>query len=528
MAWAIATRKAEGGGRPRFVPGGSRLGKSLIALNLAGLVILVGGSLVLNELRQGLIETRLESLSSSAELLAEVIAEGATRGDPEPVLEPIAALVLARFVPSGQRARLYDENGLLVADSYVVSEDVEVRELPPARRPDEPARGEDLETKTERAAKARAALRAEVEQALRGQTVSGLRVTEDGGQVVSVSIPVQRVQAVLGVLTLEAGDVDKIVWAQRVALMPFAVVALLVTLLSSILLHRLVAQPILRLAAAADQVRTNRARAISLPDLESRQDEIGNLTRALESMTDTLSTRMDAIERFAADVSHEIKNPLTSIRSAVETLDYVKDEKGKARLTEVLKADVRRLDRLITDISNASRLDAEMSRDTPRPIELDRLLAEIVQVYEGGRREGEAAVRLIAPEAGDWRVMGREGPLGQVVRNLVDNARSFSPAGGEVRLSLHRDGADALRPVRLVVDDDGPGIPPENLETVFQRFYTSRPKGAAFGGNSGLGLSIARQIVETDGGRVWAENRLDSEARTMGARFVVALAGVRS
>jgi len=239
-------------------------------------------------------------------------------------------------------------------------------------------------------------------------------------------------------------------------------------------------------------------------------------------MTETLSDRMDAIEAFAADVSHEIKNPLTSIRSALETLDLVKDQSQRDRLTALLQADVKRLDRLITDISNASRLDAELSRDRPRPIDLNILIGDIVGIYETTAKPGEASV-VLTPGTGDTRVLGRDGPLGQVFRNLIDNARSFSPAGGQVRVELHRNEADPARALSVTVEDDGPGIPPDNLETVFERFYTSRPKGTVFGANSGLGLSIVRQIVEAHGGQVNAENRLGPDGSVAGARFRVDL-----
>jgi len=511
--------------RPAWRFGGSRLGRLIVVLNLAGLLILVTGALVLNELRRGLVQTRLESLSVQGELIGNLIAETATQGAPEPMIEPgVAALVLQdAFVPRGQRARLFDADGNLIADSYLVSQRIEVSPLPPARKPGEKAPSRENEKdEAERLAVARAALEAEVARALKGEKVAAVRRSETGDNAISVSIPIHRVQAVLGVLTLEAADVDEIIAAQRMALLPFALVALAVTLLSSLLLHYFVVRPILRLSVAADQVRLSRARAISLPDLEERQDEIGDLARSLQTMTETLSTRMDAIDRFAADVSHEIKNPLTSIRSAVETLDLVKDDKAKARLAGLLKQDVQRLDRLITDISNASRLDAELSRDTPRRVEIDRLLTDIGAVYKNSRKKDEPKVRYGADGEGPFCVAGREGPLGQVFRNLIDNARSFSPPNGEVRVALDRSG-EPDTPVRVRVEDDGPGIPPANLETVFQRFYTSRPKGTAFGGNSGLGLSIARQIVEAHGGRIWAENRAGEDGAVQGARFVVEL-----
>ena len=337
--------------------------------------------------------------------------------------------------------------------------------------------------------------------------------------MVSVSIPIQHVQQVLGVLTLEANDVDAIIARERKALIPFILIAIAVTLSSSLLMTRLIAQPVRRLARAADRVRLAGARAISLPDLARRDDELGDLTRSLEAMTQALSERMDAIESFAADVAHEIKNPLTSLRSAVETLDLVTDPVARDRLLGILKNDVQRLDRLVTDISNASRLDAELSRDAPRTVDLERLIADIVNLYQATAKPGDVGVVFHPPGSIDAvTVLGREGSLGQVFRNLIDNARSFSPAGGEVVVALQQ----AAGRVIATVSDSGPGIPPENLETVFERFYTSRPKGAAFGGNSGLGLSIARQIVEAHGGTLKAQNRV-VDGKVIGAIFLLIL-----
>ncbi|TPW04720.1 MAG: two-component system, OmpR family, sensor histidine kinase ChvG [bacterium] len=508
---------------------GSRLGGLILALNLLSLLILFVGALALNEWQRGLIEARQQTLTAQGELLVTVLGnEDITRGDPQPALDPFMAseLLIDNFIPEGQRARLFDIDGLLVADSYAVTEVIPGEPLAPAlpagtppARTDPVAESRDA-TALERA---RSELAAEVEQALDGEAQAGLRRSESGDRVVSVSIPVRHVQQVLGVLTLEAGDVDETLAAQRRALMPFALVALAVNLLGSLLMHLFVARPVMRLSAAADEVRLQRARAISLPDLEGRKDEIGDLARSLETMTETLSDRMDAIEAFAADVSHEIKNPLTSIRSALETLPLVKTAAQREKLTNLLQQDVRRLDRLITDISNASRLDAELNRDRPRAIDLTQLLTEIVGVYESGLKPGEAHVIFEASAGDHVQIMGRDGPLGQVFRNLIDNARSFSPPGGSVRLTLGRDDLDPDRQVRVRIDDDGPGIPAENLETVFERFYTARPRGTAFGANSGLGLSIVRQIVEAHGGLVRAANRPDEAGGVAGARFEVAL-----
>ncbi len=555
MASVTDTAKAERPARPerhqarleltrklnRF--GGSRLGGLIFALNLLSLLILLGGALALNEWSRGLVGARQDSLVGQAELLANVLADKQyTVGEPTPQFNSEKAPLLLRdiFIPEGQRARLYDADGVLFvdsvglepgalelkpfADSYAVTEVIPGAPLPPARpagTPVRPVPAKEEASANARQMRARKELVEEVNAALAGTIQKTVRHNEEGGRVVSVSIPVRHVNQILGVLTLEAGDVDQILAAQRKALIPFALVALAVNLLASVLLHLFVARPILRLSAAADQVRMQRARAISLPDLEGRRDEIGDLAKSLETMTETLSDRMDAIEAFAADVSHEIKNPLTSIRSALETLALVRTDEQRDRLNALLQADVKRLDRLITDISNASRLDAELSRERPRPIDLNVLIGDIVGVYETTMKPGQAHV-VLSPPSDDLRVLGRDGPLGQVFRNLIDNARSFSPQDGRVRVAVERVSTDPNLAV-ITVDDDGPGIPSENLETVFKRFYTSRPKGAAFGANSGLGLSIVRQIVEAHGGRVQALNRTNAEGVVSGARFVVEL-----
>ena len=543
MASDTATASPDPEARPRrrWWPQGSRLGRLIIALNLLSLAILIGGALTLNEMRRGLVNARIESLITQGEWIARLVDDAATVGEPEPALQPERAATLLQLLhlPRDARVRLFDKSGKLITDSYFVADRVEWAPLPPARRPGEKPKAESPSDAEQRAGRA---LQAELAIARGGEIVKGRRVTENGEQVISVSLPIKRVRATVGVLTLEAGDVDEIIARERASLIPFILIAVGVTLLSSVLLTVLIARPVLRLARAADRVKAARARSLSLPDLARRDDEIGDLSRSLEDMTETLSERMDAIESFAADVAHEIRNPLTSIRSAVETLDLVGDGPARERLMGILKQDVGRLDRLVTDISNASRLDAELSRDAPRAIDLGGLLTDIAGVYEASARPGEASVALSIEAGEPVIVSGREGPLGQVFRNLIDNARSFSPPGGQVRVTLGRDRGQA----RVLVEDDGPGIPPDNLETVFERFYTSRPKGSAFGGNSGLGLSIARQIVQAHGGEIHAENRhetgerpdersarkrerpIKSDDKIVGARFVVVLPERRS
>jgi two-component system sensor histidine kinase ChvG len=536
MASAIATANPETGPKVRQgwrPPPGSRLGRLIILQNLFGLAILIGGALAMNELSKGLINAKIDSLKTEGAYIANVLEQTATRGEPEPALDAENArdTLEVLFISPGQRARIFDASGGVIADSYVIADRVERKPLAPARK-----RGafqlrwlmQDTDARPEAVAKAKADLAREIEEALKGQPVADLRRAQNGARVVSVSLPIHHVQAVLGVLTLESGDVDQIITAQREALIPFILIAVGVSVASSILLSRLIARPVLRLARAADSVTLARARAISLPDIARRDDELGDLTRSLEAMTSTLSERMDAIERFAADVAHEIRNPLTSVRSAVETLDLISDPVGRERLTNILKNDVGRLDRLITDISNASRLDAELSREEPKPLNLETLLSDLCGFYSQTAKPGEAPVRFIPPDTLEpITISGREGPLSQVFRNLIDNARSFSAIAvkpdPEVRIALRRIGRQAV----VTVEDDGPGLPPENLETVFERFYTARPKGAAFGGHSGLGLSIARQIVDAHGGLIRAENHTDGSGQVLGARFEVALPEAR-
>ena len=500
----------------------TNLGRLVFALNLLALLVLVAGALVLNEFSQGLIETKKDSLSAQASLMGEVVAELATLGEPEPRMEPSAAIVLERFLVRDQHFLLYDIKGHLIADSFLVSDNIDSRDLPKARKSGtKPAQNLNQKTIAMRE-RARLSLKTQVDEALSGQDSAAVRRNERGEKVVSVAIPLKHVNMILGVIVLESGGVEDIINKQRQALFPFILIALLVNIASSIAINWIVSGPVQRLSLAADRVRLQKARAISLPDIEGRRDEIGALARALSSMTATLSRRMDEIDRFAADVSHEIKNPLTSIRSALETHALLKDEEKRSRLMAVINQDVKRIDRLVTDISNASRIDAEMARITPQTFDFARLIDNLCQTYFD---DDPMSVSVqFDNQLGDEKALisGSEGPIGQVLHNLIDNARSFSPPGGCVKLTLSSD-KDAPNRLKLLVDDDGPGIPPENLETVFERFYTSRPKGTRFGNNSGLGLSISRQIVDAHLGQLTASNRLGDDGAIKGARFTLRL-----
>jgi two-component system, OmpR family, sensor histidine kinase ChvG len=304
----------------------------------------------------------------------------------------------------------------------------------------------------------------------------------------------------------------------------------LVTILLSVLLAGTIAEPIRRLSAAAERVRRGINKRVEIPDFTARRDEIGHLSGALRDMTSAMYNRIDAIEAFAADVSHELKNPLTSLRSAVETLAIVKTDEQRARLVEIVKHDVRRLDRLITDISDSSRLDAELARTDTHPLDVSRLLGAITSLSNETRKENQAEIELhVLPVPKDvepdqaYVVLGHDSRLSQVFRNLTDNARSFTGENTRIIMRVRRIGNE----VDVRVEDSGPGIRPDNLERVFERFYTDRPE-QSFGKNSGLGLSISKQIIDAHKGRIWAENRLGravpgGERPILGARFVVRL-----
>lgn len=537
MASVTATtrleRQAEGPGvlgEPKPIKGlfASRIARLILLGNLLALGILTAGALVLAELRAQLIQAKIESLATQGELVANVLAEAATVGEPQPALiEERARQVLQRLLlPRATRVRLFRPDGGLIADSNLLADRVDERRLPDLRENRPGAAGAAataggfrlLPWRPERT------LTDERARAAQGYIVAGQRISEQGERVVSVSLPIQRVQAVVGVLTLEAGDVDDILMAERRAMLPFVLASAAVILLSSVMLALGIARPLRRLADAADRLRRTGATRLVLPEVSRRKDEIGDLGQALERMTAALADRIDSNERFAADVAHEIKNPLTSIRSAVETARTVQDADSRARMLGIIAADVGRLDRLITDIARASRLEAETARGAAERVDLAQLLAEITDIYTATRAPNDPVVTFKGPPPSDCIVAGQPGPLGQVFRNLIDNAKSFSPPGGAVTIAVESVRRREGRIVRATVSDQGPGIPPANLETIFERFYTDRPKGAAFGGNSGLGLSIARQIVDAHKGRIHAENIPGlEEGQSLGARLIVEL-----
>ena len=531
----------------------SSLTRRILFLNLAALCVLVIGILYLNQFRDGLIEARVESLMTQGEIIAGAIAASATIEtdsisiDPEKLLElqageslgpgsdqldsldfPInperVAPVLRRLIsPTRTRARIYDRDANLLLDSrHLYSRGQILRYDLPSVDEEEPDfldriqkfvsdlfRRTDLPIYREQPGGNGAAF-PEVMNALTGVPSTLVRVSEQGEQIVSVAVPVQRFRAVLGVLLLstQGGDIDKIVAAERKVILRIFGVAALVNVLLSIMLASTIANPLRRLAAAAVRVRRGVKNREEIPDFSDRQDEIGNLSVAVRDMTNALYARIDAIESFAADVSHELKNPLTSLRSAVETLPIAKTESSRNRLMEIIQHDVKRLDRLITDISDASRLDAELAREDAGRVDLKKFVTDLVGVSrDSGRHrkvvEIDFKVAKLPQGAKDYFIVGHDLRIGQVITNLIENARSFVPEGtGHIEISLERVGKFNI----VTVEDNGPGIRADSIERIFERFYTDRPSGEAFGQNSGLGLSISRQIVEAHGGTLTAEN----------------------
>jgi two-component system, OmpR family, sensor histidine kinase ChvG len=515
-------------GKKRF----SALTRRIIFFNGIGLLILIGGVILVQSSRVGLVDERLAGIKQQALIVANTLAEYTTNEETQRVKVNEAEPLLRELIaPTSLRARLYGTDGKLEIDTrnLLARNVVQTVELPPldfwSRMRSAWDRFYDGVMGVRPFAKLQPYFEAgkdgrvysEVNSALSGDTATAERVDERNKLVLSVATPVQRFKAIYGVLMVstESGDIDDILREERATLMEVFLVGLIVMVLSSLYLAGFVAQPVRRLAEAAENVRTHRAGREAIPLMLDRGDEIGDLSESLADMTRALYDRIDTIESFAADVAHELKNPLTSLQHAVEMLGRAKDDDARGRLMAIVHNDVKRIDRLITDISDASRLDAELSRETGEPVDLTHLLQTIVEVYRLTElpRGIEIALTLDLPEHAI--VIGRDERLGQIFRNLIDNAISFSPQNGTVSIAARAQDGN----VRVRVEDEGPGIPPENLESVFKRFYTERPADQGFGKNSGLGLSIARQIAEGVGGRIWAENRNDRS----GARFIVEL-----
>ena len=498
----------------------------------------------------------MESLTTQGRIIAAALGEAAVsiaESDDEEAddrLAPDASRqVLRRLVePARLRARLYDYDGTMLADTRMLgsgsfSVDIDIL-LPPGTPPNVLQNALDaaidlltggigptdldLPLYRERA-QTSARDYEEAVAALGGETGTAIRRDGGGHLSISVAVPVQRFRQVLGALQLTSDglNVENSLRAVRRDILHLTAGVLAITVLISLYLAGTIARPIRRLARAAERVRlggrtsiggtlgAGQALATAIPDLSKRGDEIGDLSASLRAMTEALARRLDSIDRFAADVAHELKNPLTSLKSAVETAARVPDPAVREKLMAIVLDDVQRLDRLITDISGASRLDAELSRADAETLDVAALLEGLCDALAAVAKEGQAKPVYDGPSGGGLFVSGVADRLTQVFRNVIGNAQSFSPPGADIRVGVSRDrGWIVVR-----IDDEGPGIPEDKLEAIFDRFYSERPANEKFGTHSGLGLSISRQIVEAHGGTIAASNRLDKQ----GARFTIKL-----
>ncbi|MHA6732078.1 stimulus-sensing domain-containing protein [Devosia sp. A369] len=541
----------------------SSLTQRIIVLNMAGLLVLVVGILYLNQWRAGLIDARVQSLRVQGEIIAAAVAASATvdsdvisinpdrllqlQGDGtvsslsyfDPMLEfpinpeRVAPLLRNLITPTKTRARIYDQGGLMILDSdniYARGEVMrQLTEPPPGGNfflwdwwngvlswvpgdnyPVYQEYGVDEGSRYP-----------EVASALQGAAADFVRVDGQNQLIVSVAVPVQRLRAVVGAILLSTapGDIDSIVAQERWGILRIALIAAAVQVALSLLLAGTIAGPMRRLAAAAERVQTAGNARAEIPDFTDRPDEIGHLSGAFRRMTDGLYNRIEAIERFAADVAHELKNPLTSLRSAVETLPLAKRPEDRERLNAIIQHDVKRLDRLITDISSASRLDAELARDSSERVDVEKLAEAMVSIQKDMALGRGVTVELVKRSGKGPAVLnGHESRLAQVLANLIDNAVSFSPEGGVVRVALATDADD----ITVTITDEGPGITGDSTK-IFQRFYTDRPDAESFGDHSGLGLSISKQIVDAHKGTIRAHNRTDRS----GAVFTIVLPRAR-
>ncbi len=533
------------------------IGWRILSANLVGFTILFSGLMLLSQANRWLIEAKVESLATQARTVAAAIAANArvdtgrivfeqdrltdaetgrgiftddTFADMRLAIAPErVGPVLARLIPFGDvRARIYGPDGFLIVDSSQrlqrgqITRPGMTSSSPPATGPqlqaDEPLRSfwtrllafftrSDLPVYRDIGAE-RGTNYPEVAGALEGRTTRMILLTNDGEQIVAVAAPITKLEGIRGAILLSSrpGDLDEILWRQRRAMLVLSMLALLATLFASWVLRQTIAGPMKRLSDAAEHVSRSINAQAELPDFPGRRDEVGAMATAFKEMTASLYRRIEASDRFAQDVAHELKNPVAAARSTAESLVYAKTDEQRAELVRQISGEMKRLNRLITDVAKASRLDAELALQETEPLDLSLLASGVARVLGDIHSSNDRHVSVdTAPAAPDaYVVVGHEGRIGQVLTNLIDNAVSFSAPGGSVRVHIKRVGRDVV----VTVDDDGPGIPEDRLEHVFRRFYSDRPQSdRTQGKNSGLGLSISREIIVAHGGQIWAENR---------------------
>jgi two-component system sensor histidine kinase ChvG len=529
------------------------LQRRIIFANFIGLAVLLGGIFYMSQYHAWLIDAKRESLRAQGEIIAVAIAANASMErdtgrivlDPDklpeiegaltplrddgfaalqlPIRPDVVTPILKKLVPSTDtRARIYAHDGTLIADTAQVLSRGRV-----ARPEGEPAGQERVKVKNawtrflswlmrgelpvyREIGTALGTAYPEVRMALSGNTTPMLLVNEKGEQIVSMAVPIHYRKAVQGVLLLSTrpGEIDEVLSEERNLILSLALTAITATLLASWLLARTIAGPMRRLSDAAENVAVNISAHRDLPEFEHRADEVGQMTAAFREMTASLYRRIEASERFAQDVAHELKNPLAAARSTAEALAYAKTPEKQQELVRQINEELKRLSKLISDVANASRLDAELALQETAPVDVGEVAKGVVDIFNDILGGDTRRILLdIAPVPGNpaaYIVHGHDARLGRVITNLLDNAISFSPEHGEVTVAVRRVGAE----IEVTVDDEGPGIPEEQLEDVFKRFYSDRPQtDRTVGKNSGLGLSISREIVTAYGGRIWAANR---------------------
>jgi two-component system sensor histidine kinase ChvG len=542
----------------------------IIASNLLGLLILLGGLTYLIQFNSWLIDAKIEHLRAQSHILAAAIASKAAlpdvaasaRGQDSKSYDsvrdnPFAALefsikpeIVVPLLPSlleqtTNRARVYDIGGVLIADSSTILRPGSIIPIKPGGRlTEQKPRTENHWTRLTQwlmssdlrvykdIGQANGRFYPEVKAALKGETTELMMLARKRRKIVSVATPIVRGNEVRGVLLLSTvpGEIDDVQKAELFAVLFVVLGAAAATLLASFLLARTVAEPMRQLSQYANEVTLNISAVKDLPRFDDRADEVGQLARSFTLMTRALYRRIEASEKFAADVAHELKNPLTAARSTAESLIYVKTDKQRDEFIEQIQLELKRLNKLISDVADASRLDADLALQPFQKVQLKPVVNMLVETFRDlpAAEDRHVAIDIepgLQPSAFD--ISGQNGRIEQVLTNLLANALSFTPAGGTVTVKLRR----APHTIDMIVEDQGPGIDQDNIEKIFTRFYTYRPTAnASRGDNSGLGLSISREIVEAHDGRLWAENiRPDAqksgsgEATPAGARFIMRL-----
>jgi two-component system sensor histidine kinase ChvG len=519
----------------------SRLTYKIMSLNVISIVVLFMGASYLDQYRKDLTSAETEILSVETMLYASVLSQTVREANTLDIKSTRElAETFARQKP--QNIKLLDEKGSLIYDSdphYFSAEALSQKDSSSQknialsliekgfsfivnivsvdfRLPDYPAPISMEGWKNF----------PDVRDALKSESTLSAWRNRSGGLILSSAVPILRDGDVVGVILITRSDtrIETLFSTTQLDVIRLVLISLIFTISLSLYLAAIIGHPLRKLALAAEKLRLSKGKFTEIPDMSERQDEIGELSHSLRAMTEFLQHRLNATERFAADVAHELKNPLTSMRSATETLTRIDNEEDREKLTAVILHDLQRMDRLITDISQASRLDAELSRDIFSQIDLRDILLPIVDIWQKPLERGQteatpaSSIKLNGLDH-PILVNGHPGRLAQVFQNLIGNALSFSPKNKPVNVTVESN-ADR---VKIVIDDEGPGIPENRLEKIFERFYSERPTGESFGSHSGLGLSISRQIVTAYGGTIHAENRYDENGKIEGARFIVRL-----